>query len=92
VCIGIDGAEAFGGLKRVARIGLFEQSLALQIGRLHKISIDDSEMTDAGADEQIGGCGTDGAATDDHGARGEKAGLTVLADARKEHLARVFFQ
>ena len=93
--IRIDGAEPAlrcGGFgKRVARVGLFEEGLALQVGGLDKIAVDDAEMTDASTDKQIGGGRTYGAAADKHGAGGKKAVLTGLTNARKEHLAGVLF-
>ncbi len=66
---GIDGAQfAFGGDglgEDVEGVGLVEQGLALQVRGFNEIAIDDSEVPDAGANEKIGGGGSDCTAAND---------------------------
>ena len=83
------GGDGFG--KSGEGVGFIKKGLALKIGRLDKIAIDDAYFPDAGARQKIRGGGTDGAATDDDGAGGEEALLSLLANAREENLAGVFF-
>lgn len=92
---GIDGFElAFGGDgfgEGVAGVIFIEQGLALKIGRLDEIAIEDSDAADAGADQQAGGGGANGSAADDHGAGGEKALLTLEGETFKKYLPGIFF-
>ena len=74
-----------------ARVVFVEKSLTLQIGRLDEIPVENPYAANARANEEAGGGSTDRAAADDNGARGKKAPLALVADASKEHLARVLF-
>jgi len=89
----VDGAKtAFGGHglgKRFASVGFIEQSLALKVGRLDEIAVNDPQVTDAGADEQIGGYRSQRAATDQDNARGQEPALSILANTGEKDLARV---
>lgn len=88
---GIYGAEAaLGGygFREIFRgVGFFEQSLALEVGRLDEIAIDDAQRAQAGADELIGDGCTGGAAADQDGAGIEEALLAGFADSGEEDLA-----
>ena len=77
--------------KNVESIGLLEEGLPLQVGGLHEIAIDDSQVADAGANEKIRCRGADCAAADDDRPGGEKPLLPCRADPGEKHLARVFF-
>lgn len=82
---GIDGAElAFSGDgfgDGGSGVRFVEERLALEIGRLDKITVDDANFPHAGADEEIGRGGTDRAASDDYGAGGEESLLTFFTNA-----------
>ncbi len=88
---GIDGEQlAFGGdgfRKGIAGVGFVKERLALKIGRLDEVAVDDFDRTDA----QVCGSGTDGATADDGRSRSEQALLALGTDPSKQHLARVFF-
>ena len=91
---GIDGAQL---LLRGNRFGqgflgirFVKKRLALQVGRLDEIAINDSQLTDAGADQKIGGGSADGTATDDDGTGSEQPLLTFRTDPGEKHLARIF--
>jgi hypothetical protein len=92
---GIDGFEpALGGDgfgEGIARVGLVEKSLALQIGRFDEIAIEDSNAAYAGTDQEAGGSSANGAAANDYGAGGEEALLALEAESLKKYLPRVFF-
>jgi hypothetical protein len=92
---GIDGFElALGGNgfgEGIARVIFIEQGLALKIGRLDEIAIDDSNAADPGADQQTGGGCANGSAADDYGAGDEEALLAMEAESLKKYLPGVFF-
>ena len=73
-------------------VRFIEKYLALQVRGFDEIAVDDFEVTDARADQEIGRCGADGTAAHDCGAGGEQPLLAFRADPGEEHLARVFFQ
>ncbi len=101
------GDDAFDGYGRIDRaklalrgnglgqniegVGFIEEGLTLQVRGLDEIAIDDSEVADAGANEQIGSGSADSAATDDGRPRGEQPLLPFRADPAEKHLARIFF-
>jgi hypothetical protein len=93
---GVDGAkfllggDGFG--KGVAGIRFVEKGLALKVGRLDKVAVDDAETADTGASEESGRRGADSAATDDYGAGSGEALLAGFADSGKENLARIAFE
>jgi hypothetical protein len=70
-------------------VGFIEKRLALQVGRLDEIAVDDSEATNTRADQQIGSGSADRAATDDCCAGSEQPLLAFRADPGEKHLARV---
>lgn len=88
--IAVDGAElslgsdGFG--KRGAGVLLVEQSLALEVGRLDEVAIDDGDLANSGPDKKVGCGGPNRAATDNGNARSEQTTLTFLAEAVKEDL------
>jgi len=92
---GIDGAKlALGGDgfgESGEGVGFVEKGLALEIGRFDEITIDYAKLSDSGADQEVGGSGSNGAATDDNGAGGEEALLAFFAEGSEENLTRVFF-
>jgi len=92
---GIDGAQlAFGGRrfrKSGLRIGFVEEGLALEIGRLDKIAVENSDATDASANQQRGRGRTNRATADNNGAGSQEPLLARSTDAGKEHLTRVAF-
>jgi len=89
----VDGAKAaFSGDglgKRFASVGFIEQSLSLKVGRLDEIAVNDAQVADAGANEQIGGCRAQRAATDQDYARGQEPLLSIFANTGEKDLARV---
>lgn len=92
---GIDGFEfALGGDgfgEGIAGVGLVEESLTLEIGRLDEIAIEDSNAADAGADQQAGRGGANSSAANDYGAGGEEALLALESEVRKKDLPGIFF-
>src|SRR5207244_7449312 len=81
---GIDGAQL---LLRGNRFGqgflgirFVKKRLALQVGGLDEIAVNDSQLTDASADQKIGGGSADGTAPDDDGAGSEQPFLTFRTD------------
>ena len=92
---GIDGFEfAFGGDgfgESFAGVIFIEQGLALEIGRLDEIAIEDANAAYAGADEQAGGGCANGTATNDYGAGVEETLLTLEAESFKKYLPGIFF-
>ena len=71
-------------------IRFVKKRLALQVGRLDEIAVNDSQLTDAGADQKIGGGSANRATTDDCGAGGKQPLLAFRTDPGEEHLARIF--
>lgn len=65
--------------------------MALEIGRLDEIAVEDAKAADAGADQQAGGGCADGSAANDYGAGGEEALLALEAEALKKYLPGIFF-
>lgn len=65
--------------------------MALEIGRLDEITIEDTNAADAGADQQAGGGCANGSAANDYGAGGEEALLALEAEALKKYLPGIFF-
>lgn len=65
--------------------------MALEIGRLDEIAIEDSNAADTGADQQAGGGCANGSAANDYGAGGEEALLAMETESLKKHLPGVFF-
>jgi len=92
---GIDGAEpAFGGNgfgEGGEGVGFVKEGLALKIRGLDKIAIDNTQLSDAGAHQEICGGGAYRAASDNDSAGGEQPPLAILANPGEENLARVFF-
>ena len=92
---GIDGFElALGGDgfgEGVAGVIFIEQGLALEIGGLDEIAIEDANAADAGADQEAGAGCANGSAADDDGAGSEKALLALEAEACKKYLPGIFF-
>ena len=71
------------------RVGFVEEDLALEVGGLDEVAIDEGEGADAGAREQRGGGGPGGSDADDGDVGGGELLLTCGADAGKEDLAGV---
>lgn len=82
-------ARGFGLRQGSASVVFVEEHLALEVGGLDEIAVDEGEMADAGAGEQAGGGGTGGTDADDNGVGVAEAFLAGLADAGKEDLAGV---
>ena len=91
---GIDGAQLLLRGKRFGQgffgVGFIEKRLALQVGRLNKIAVNDSQLTDASADQETGGSSSDRTATDDDRTGGEQSFLAFRTDPGEKHLARIF--
>ena len=68
--VGVDGdrgveegdfaAGGFGFGEGLAGVGLVEEDLALEVGGLDEVAVDEGEGADAGAGEERGGCGPGG--------------------------------
>ena len=58
-------------------VGFVEEDLALQVGGLDEVAVDEGERADAGAGEKAGGGGAGGSDSDDSGVSGARvfAGL-----------------
>jgi len=87
-----EGDVAAGGLgfgEAGAGVGFVEEELALQVGGLNEVAVDEGERACAGAGEQRGGGGAGGSAADDGDVRGGQALLAEDADAGEEDLAGV---
>ena len=82
-------AGGFGLGQAFAGVGLVEEDLALQVGGLDEVAVDEGEGADAGAGEQRGGGRAHGAAADDGDVSLGEALLAGGADAGKEDLAGV---
>ncbi len=93
--IRIDSAQVALGCdslrQSVARVGLVEKRLALQIGEFHKIAVDDTEPPQARPDEEARHRRTQRAAADQDGASPENLFLPIFPDSREEDLSRIFF-
>jgi hypothetical protein len=71
-------------------LGFIEKRLALQVGRLDEIAVNDSQLTDASADQETGGSSSDRTATDDDRTGGKQPFLAFRTDSGEKHLARIF--
>jgi hypothetical protein len=71
-------------------VGFIKKRLALQVGRLNEIAVNDSQLTDAGADQKTGGGRSDRTATDDCRAGAKQPFLAFWTDSGEKHLARIF--
>ena len=72
-----------------ARVGFVEEDLALEIGRLDEVAVDEGERADAGACEQRGRGRAHGSAAHDGNMRLASLLLPAVANAREKDLARV---
>ena len=63
---------------------LHQKGLALKIGRLDEIAVDDSNAADAGTDQQAGRRRANGSAANYYGAGGEEALLALEAECRQK--------
>ena len=70
-------------------VGLVEENLALEVGGLDEVAVDEGEGADAGAGEQRGGGSARGSAADDGDVGGGESLLAGGADAGEENLAGV---
>ncbi len=75
--------------KRVGRVSLFEEPLAVQIARLHVIPVDQGEAADPGAGQRGGVETAERAAPGDHRVPAQQRFLSRFADAREQDLPRV---
>src|SRR5579863_8607799 len=91
--LAVDGAEAALGGDGLGEgfegIGFIKQGLALKIGWLDEIAINNLEMTDTCADEKICGGRAQSSATDQDYSGGQESPLSMFADSGEEDLARV---
>jgi hypothetical protein len=90
---GVDAGEVaaggFGFGEGGAGVVFVEEHLALEVGGLDEIAVDEGEMADAGAGEEAGGCCAGCADTDDGDVRMGEELLAGFAYAGKEDLAGV---
>ena len=70
-------------------IGFVEEDLALEVGGLDEIAVDEGEGSDSGAREQGSGCCSGGTASDDSDVRGGEYVLAGGADSGEEYLTGV---
>jgi len=70
---------------------LVEERLALEVGGLDKIAVENSDTADSSANEEAGGGRADGSTANDDGAGSEQTLLTFFADTGEEHLTRILF-
>jgi len=91
--LAVDGAEAALGGDGLGKgfegVGFIKQGLALKIGRLDEIAINNSEMADTRADQKICGGRAQCSATDQDYSGGQETPLSMFADSGEEDLARV---
>ena len=83
---------AAGGFRlgqRAAGVFFVKKHLALQIGGLDEIAVDEGECSDSGAREQGSGCCSGGTASDDSDVRGGEHVLAGRADSGEEYLTGV---
>ena len=92
---GVDACEmeagGFGFRESGAGVVFVEEHLALEVGGLDEVAIDEGEMTDAGAGEEAGRGGSGGTDADDGDAGAAEILLAGLTDAGEEDLAGVAF-
>jgi len=90
---GVDAGEVaasgFGLGEGVAGVVFVEEDLALEVGGLDEVTVDESEAADAGAGEEAGGGGAGSSDADDSCVSLLEAALTLGADAVEEDLAGV---
>ena len=90
---GVEGGDlaagGFGLGQGGARVGLVEEDLALEVGGLDEVAVDECEVADAGAGEQRGGGGARGSDADDGDVGLSEELLATGADAGEENLAGV---
>ena len=97
--VGVDGdggveegdlaAGGFGLGEGFEGVGFVEEDLALEVGGLDEVAVDEGEGADAGAGEQRGGGGSGGSDADDGDVGGGEQLLAGGADAGEEDLAGV---
>ena len=97
--VGVDGdagvesgdvaAGGFGFGESFAGVGLVEEDLALEIGGLDKVAVDEGERANAGAGEEAGGGGAGGAYSDNRNMGAKETLLAGGADGGEEDLAGV---
>ena len=90
---GVDAGEVaasgFGLGEGFAGVVFVEEDLALEVGGLDEVTVDEGEAADAGAGEETGGGGTGCADSDDGGVGVAEAMLALGADAGEEDLPGV---
>jgi hypothetical protein len=82
-------AGCFGLGERFASVGLVEEDLALEVGGLDEVAVDEGEGADAGAGEERGGCSPGGSDSDDGDVGGGEELLAGRGDSGKEDLTGV---
>ncbi|MCU1222894.1 MAG: hypothetical protein JWQ42_987 [Edaphobacter sp.] len=97
--VGVDGdggveegnlaASSFGLGERLKGIGLVEEDLALEVGGLDEVAVDEGEGADTGSGEEGGCCRSGGSAADDGDVRGGEHLLAMGSDAGEEDLTGV---
>src|SRR5205823_3278589 len=81
------------GLGQIGRdVALVEEHLALKVTRLDEVAVDEAQVADAGADEDVGQHGAQRAAAAQGDVGVAQALLPFFADAVKAHLPAVAFQ
>ena len=90
---GVDAGEVaaggFGFGEGVAGVGFVEEHLALEVGGLDEVAVDEGEAADAGAGEEAGGGGSGGSDADDGDVGAGEELLAGGADGGEEDLAGV---
>jgi hypothetical protein len=90
---GVDAGEVeaggFGLGEGGAGIGFVEEHLALEVGGLDEVAVDEGKAANAGAGEEAGGGGSGGAYSDDGYVGAGEELLAGLADGGEEDLAGV---
>ena len=90
---GVDAGEVaaggFGLGEGGAGIVFVEEHLALEVGGLDEVAVDEGEVADAGAGQQAGGGGSGGTDADDGDVGAGEEVLAGLADGGEEDLAGV---
>ena len=97
--VGVDGdggveerdlaAGGFGLGEGLEGVGLVEEDLALEVGGLDEVAVDEGEGADAGSGEERGCCCSGGSAADDGDVRGGELALALGSDAGEEDLTGV---
>ncbi len=90
---GVEGGDlaagGFGFGEGGVGVGFVEEDLALEVGGLDEVAVDEGDVADAGAGEERGGCGSGGAYADDGDAGLAEQLLAGGADSGEENLAGV---